>query len=211
MSRRSGRWVSLGPAAWGRGSPSGRGPVGLRGRAVDVDDATCARAASALAKVLERLVAKGKYDRGEQKKEVLARICFSRRSASPRSRASRFSSRRSSSNVDVKKAIFAKLERDLRRRGGVCYLHLFPFDHRDGLPRQVTREVRRHALLQPGSGDEAGRGDPRPADRSRKRPTWRWRWRRSSARPPSPARTPRVPVGEPAPDPRHARSRRRRS
>jgi len=43
---------------------------------VDVDDAACARSASVIAKILERLVAKEKITE-EQKKEVLGRIRFS--------------------------------------------------------------------------------------------------------------------------------------
>ena len=76
-------------------------------KAVDVDDAACARAASVLAKILERLVAKEKITE-EEKKQVLGRISFSTDVATLKGVPFLFEAVFES--VDVKKAIFSKLD-----------------------------------------------------------------------------------------------------
>ncbi len=66
----------VGAGSMGTGIIQVAAQSGFEVKAVDVDDATCARAAKAIAKILERLVAKEKITE-EQKKEALGRISFS--------------------------------------------------------------------------------------------------------------------------------------
>ena len=153
----------VGAGSMGTGIIQVAAQSGFEVKAVDVDDAARARAAKAIAKILERLVAKEKITE-EQKKQVLGRIAFSTDVATLKGVPFLFEAVFES--VDVKKAIFSKLDAICGDEVVIREQHLFHRDHRDGLPREAPREVHRHALLQPGPGDEAGRGDPRPADRT---------------------------------------------
>ena len=53
-------------------------------------------------------------------------------------------------------------------RGDDRLQHLVHPDHPAGRGDRPARPVHRHALLQPGADDEAGRGHPRPGDRRRR-------------------------------------------
>ena len=66
----------VGAGSMGTGIIQVAAQSGFEVKAVDVDDATCARSSKSIAKVLDRLVEKGKIPEG-QKKEVLGRISFS--------------------------------------------------------------------------------------------------------------------------------------
>ena len=83
----------VGAGSMGTGIIQVAAQSGFEVKAVDVDDAACTRAAKAIAKILERLVAKEKIT-DEQKQQVLGRISFSTDVATLG--ASPFSSRRSS-------------------------------------------------------------------------------------------------------------------
>ena len=97
----------VGAGSMGTGIIQVAAQSGFEVRAVDVDDAACARAASVLAKILEKLVAKEKITE-EQKKQVLGRIGFSTDVATLKGVPFLFEAVFES--VDVKKAIFAKLD-----------------------------------------------------------------------------------------------------
>src|SRR5512135_1284893 len=97
----------VGTGSMGTGIIQVAAQSGFEVKAVDVDDATCARAAKAIAKVLERLVAKEKITE-EQKKQVLGRISFSTDVATLKGVPFLFEAVFES--IDVKKAIFAKLD-----------------------------------------------------------------------------------------------------
>jgi 3-hydroxybutyryl-CoA dehydrogenase len=66
----------VGAGSMGTGIIQVAAQSGFEVKAVDVDDAACARAAKAIAKILERLVAKEKIT-ADQMKEALGRISFS--------------------------------------------------------------------------------------------------------------------------------------
>ena len=66
----------VGAGSMGTGIIQVAAQSGFEVKAVDVDDAACARAAKAIAKILERLVAKEKIT-ADQMKETLGRISFS--------------------------------------------------------------------------------------------------------------------------------------
>ena len=66
----------VGAGSMGTGIIQVAAQSGFDVKAVDVDDATCARAAKGIAKILERMVEKGKITE-DRKKEVLGRISFS--------------------------------------------------------------------------------------------------------------------------------------
>jgi len=97
----------VGAGSMGTGIIQVAAQSGFEVKAVDVDDAACARAASVLAKILERLVAKEKITE-EQKKQVLGRISFSADVATLRGVPFLFEAVFES--VEVKKAIFSKLD-----------------------------------------------------------------------------------------------------
>ena len=82
----------VGAGSMGTGIIQVAAQSGFEVKAVDVDEATCARAAKGIAKILERLVEKGKITEDRRRR-------FSAGSASPPTwppfRASPFSSRRS--------------------------------------------------------------------------------------------------------------------
>ncbi len=63
----------------------------------------------------------------------------------------------------IKQAVFKELGRGRPRRRDLCLQHVGPFHRGDG-PKvgRPARQGRRHALLQPGARDEAGRDGPRP-------------------------------------------------
>jgi len=97
----------VGAGSMGTGIIQVAAQSGFEVKAVDVDDAACARAASVIAKILERLVAKEKIT-GEQKTQVLGRITFSTDVATLAGVPFLFEAVFES--VDVKRAIFAKLD-----------------------------------------------------------------------------------------------------
>jgi len=97
----------VGAGSMGTGIIQVAAQAGFEVKAVDVDDAACARSAKAIAKVLSRLVEKEKIT-GEQKDQVLGRIRFSTDVATLAGVPFLFEAVFES--VDVKKAIFAKLD-----------------------------------------------------------------------------------------------------
>jgi len=97
----------VGAGSMGTGISQVAAQAGFEVKAVDVDDAACARSAKAIAKVLSRLVEKEKIT-GEQKDQVLGRIRFSTDVATLAGVPFLFEAVFES--VDVKKAIFAKLD-----------------------------------------------------------------------------------------------------
>jgi 3-hydroxybutyryl-CoA dehydrogenase len=97
----------VGAGSMGTGIIQVAAQSGFEVKAVDVDDATCARAAKSIAKILERLVAKEKITE-EQKKQVLGRISFSTDVGTLTGVPFLFEAVFES--VDVKKAIFSKLD-----------------------------------------------------------------------------------------------------
>jgi 3-hydroxybutyryl-CoA dehydrogenase len=97
----------VGAGSMGAGIIQVAAQSGFEVKAVDVDEATCQKAAKGIAKVLARLVEKGKITE-EQKVDVLGRISFSTDVASLKGVPFLFEAVFES--VDVKKAIFAKLD-----------------------------------------------------------------------------------------------------
>ena len=63
-------------------------------------------------------------------------------------------------HLDLKRAIFTAARRDLQARHDPRHQHLVAVGHRDRGGHRPPGQGRRHALLQPGAGDEAGRGRP---------------------------------------------------
>jgi 3-hydroxybutyryl-CoA dehydrogenase len=97
----------VGAGSMGTGIIQVAAQSGFEVKAVDVDDAACARSAKSIAKILDRLVAKEKITE-EEKKKVLGRIGFSTDVATLKGVPFLFEAVFES--VDVKKAIFAKLD-----------------------------------------------------------------------------------------------------
>jgi len=97
----------VGAGSMGTGIIQVAAQSGFEVKAVDVDDAACARSAKSIAKVLARLVEKEKITE-EQKKQVLGRISFSTDVSTLAGVPFLFEAVFES--VDVKKAIFAKLD-----------------------------------------------------------------------------------------------------
>ena len=68
-------------------------------------------------------------------------------------------------NEAVKREIFADADRASARRRADRDQHLVDLDHAPGRRHRPARALHRHALHEPGAGDEAGRADPRHRDR----------------------------------------------
>ena len=97
----------VGAGSMGAGIIQVAAQSGFEVRAVDVDDAACARASKAISKSLDKMVSKEKIT-AEQKKEVLDRIRFSTDVASLSGVPFLFEAVFES--VEVKKGIFGKLD-----------------------------------------------------------------------------------------------------
>ena len=77
-----------------------------------------------------------------------------------------WSSRRCPEQLDLKRAIFSELDTICGAGHDPRHQHLVAVGHRDRGRHRPSRQGRRPALLQPGAGDEAGRGDPQRGHRA---------------------------------------------
>ena len=73
-------------------------------------------------------------------------------------------------DLETKREIYEKLARDLRRGHHLRQQHLVALDHLAVGALGPALELRRHALLQSGAGDEAGRDRARARDVATRRP-----------------------------------------
>ena len=85
-------------------------------------------------------------------------------------------------NLDAKRTLFRQLEGDRRRRLRAGHQHLVDLGHGHRQRPAAARAAGRHALLQPGAADEAGRGGLGPADRRRPWPRRSSSWPAPGAR-----------------------------
>ena len=72
-------------------------------------------------------------------------------------------------HLDLKRAIFGQLDKICQPGGDPGHQHVLAVGHRDRGGHQPSRQGRRHALLQPGAGDEAGRGGAQRGHRAGRR------------------------------------------
>ena len=119
------------------------------------------RRSPAVRKALERSrwtrpVQRGKLERGRPRRRPSPGSPARRRSTT--SPTATWSSRRSSRTLSVKQALFATLDEICQARRGARHHDLEPAGHRVRQGHRPARGRRRHALLQPGAGHEAGRG-----------------------------------------------------
>ena len=87
--------------------------------------------------------------------------------------------------LELKQQIFAELDAHHLARRDPGHQHLLPVGDRDLRRHPPPGAGDRPALLQPGTGAEAGRGDSHRRDRRRGRSTTSRRWQNASARCPS--------------------------
>ena len=173
----------IGAGTMGNGIAQACAVAGVDVVMVDVADAAVQRGVAAIAGSLERLVKKDKLT-ADAKAQALARVhghdATTRRSPR-RTSSSRPRPRISSSSSKILRKVDALRE----ARGAPRVEHVVDLDHVARGRDVAARPLPRHALLQPGADDGAGRDDPRPAD---------VRGHRRVARRPSPKRLGKTPI-----------------
>ena len=131
---------------------------------VDISEAAVAKGLATVAGSLDRLLKKEKISAAD-KDAALARIKTSTRYDDLK--AAQLVIEAATENFDLKVKILQAGRRHRGARGHHCLQHLVDFHHQAGRRDQPPRPLHRHALLQPGADDGAGRDHPRPADQRR--------------------------------------------
>ena len=169
----------IGAGTMGNGIAQACAVVGLSVIMIDVDDAAVARGRDAVSCEPRSAGEEGEAVRGRQggRAEAHRRHDGLRRAPQVRLCHRSRDRERGAEGQDPQAGRRARAARSDRRDQ-----HLIDLDHEARRGDAAPGALHRHALLQPGADDGAGRGDPRLADRRRDRRGAPARWRSDSAR-----------------------------
>ena len=125
---------------------------------VDIEQRFLDRGLETIRKNLEREVTKEKIT-AEARDAAIARITATVDRA--KLAGCDFVVEAASERFEIKSELFRDLDQLCRPEVILCVEYVVDFDHETGGRNEASGQSHRDALLQPGAGDEAGRGNPR--------------------------------------------------